>query len=44
MADYLGDRVLQVEVLDPGLYENSTELNVTLDYDPSEHTTNRWCN
>lgn len=35
MADYLGDRVLQVEVLDPGLYENSTELNVTLDYDPS---------
>jgi len=35
LADYLGDRILKVEVLDPGLYNSATDLNVTIEYNAS---------
>jgi hypothetical protein len=35
LADYLGDRIMQVEILDPGLYDASTLLDVTLEYNSS---------
>ena len=36
MADALGDRILKVEVMDPGLYKDTTDLtNVTIDFNAS---------
>ena len=33
VADYLGDRISKVEVLDPGLYSSLTDLSVSIDYE-----------